>query len=96
MSKKGKVDLVEKFVEIYNGNLEEGSSKLTKKEARKLVQVYQETVEELVSEVGDVLDLQSFLRIEKYMAPARNGVNPSTGEPMKIESQPRLKAKAKF
>lgn len=91
--KNGKNDLINKMVEVYNGQ-EDG--RLTKIEAAKVLAVFQESVIALVQDEGDSLDLQSFLKIEKVLGAARKGRNPQTGEIIETPAKVRTKAKAKF
>ena len=97
MSKKGKVELVEELVALSTAQAEEtGGKKLTKKAASELVDLFVESVKNLVAEDGDTLTLQNFMRIEKYTSPATKRRNPQTGEIIDVPEKVRSKAKVNF
>lgn len=98
LNRHGKDDLVKKIVEVRANRLANGEEvkKLTQVDTKELLADFETAVKELVSEVGDVLDLKSFLRLERYVRPSRSGVNPQTGEPITIAESEKVKAKAKF
>lgn len=87
LNKKGKKDFLRKYAEVAD---------TTQVEAEVVLNNVKETVKALVSEVGDVLDLQQFLRLEKLLTAPRAGRNPQTGEAIDIPSKEKVKATAKF
>lgn len=87
LNRMGKKDFKRKYAEVSGG---------TQIEAEKVLANLKQTFEELVVEVGDVLDLQQFLRLEKVLRAARKGRNPQTGEEIDIDAKEKIKAEAKF
>lgn len=95
-NRSGKKEFIRTYAEVANAKAEEGAKKVTFKEAELVLDAFQETVEKLVAEVGDVLDLRGFNRWEKYMTPERNYHNPQTGEMGVSPAKPKVKSQAKF
>lgn len=87
LNKKGKSEFKRTYAEVAG---------TTQVEAEKVLENFKETVKQLVSEVGDVLDLQQFLRLEKVLKPAGKGRNPQTGEEIHFEAKEKVKSLAKF
>lgn len=83
----GKLDFKRKYAEV---------AQTTQIEAEQVLENFKQTLQELLVEVGDVLDLQQFIRFEKVLTAPRKGRNPQTGEEITIASQEKIKAKAKF
>lgn len=96
MAKNGKVELVDKLVEVYNEVKDPKDTRLSKRVAKDILNAFEEAVKELVAEDGDTLDMQGFVRFEKYLSKERNAVNPQTQEPIVVPAKVRTRAKAKF
>lgn len=95
-SKKGFTDLVEAVVAKHNSRLEEGEKRLSKKQARVILNEVFETIPELIPEEGDVFDIRGVMRFEKFMTKPRNMHNVYTGQMEVLEPRLSTKAKAKF
>lgn len=95
-NRSGKKEFIRKYVEVANARAEEGAKKVTLKEAEAVLENLQDTVAELVAEVGDVLDLRGFNRWEKYVTPERQYHNPQTGEMGTAPAKEKVKSQAKF
>jgi len=87
LNRMGKLDFKRKYAEV---------AQTTQIEAEQVLENFKQTLQELLVEVGDVLDLQQFIRFEKVLTAPRKGRNPQTGEEISIASQEKIKAKAKF
>lgn len=87
--RNGKTELVNKIVEVAG---REGV-KITKKDTAQLLKTLQTSVEELLQDAGDTVDLQGFVKFEKYETPEREFYNIATKT---VEtSVPSIKIKAK-
>jgi nucleoid DNA-binding protein len=87
--RNGKTELVNKIVEVAG---REGI-KITKKDTAQLLKTLQTSVEELLQDAGDTVDLQGFVKFEKYETPEREFYNIATKT---VEtSVPSIKIKAK-
>ena len=71
MAKNGKVELVDKLVEVYNEAKDPKDTRLSKRVAKDILNAFEEAVKQLVAEDGDTLDLQGFVRFEKYLSNKR-------------------------
>ena len=87
LNKLGKLDFKRKYAEV---------AKTTQVEAEQVLENLKTTLQELVVEVGDVLDLQQFIRFEKVLTAPRKGRNPQTGEEVDIPAKEKIKATPKF
>ena len=94
--RNGKTELVNKIVEVAG---REGV-KITKKDTAQLLKTLQTSVEELLQDAGDTVDLQGFVKFEKYETPEREFYNIATKTvetsvpSIKIKAKSKLKAQA--
>lgn len=99
MQKSGKAELVEVLLDLAKQHAEETDTKpviKSKKDSSTIIDLFAEAVKSLVQEEGDVLVIQNFIRLEKYLTKETRKHNPQTGEMFTVGPKLRVKAKANF
>lgn len=87
----GKEEVKRKLTEIYN---EKGySDRMTIKQAGQAIDVLKETISVLLEDVGDVVELQTFVKFTKVKTNPRTYYNVNTKS--KEVSTPKIKIRAK-
>lgn len=85
--KYGKKDLIDQMAEF---------GELKKKDVAFFLDLFTDTVKNMVQEPGDSLTIRGLVKFEKVILPAREYRNPKTGEYFTKDDTVKTKAKARF